>query len=745
MAWFRNGPGWLLLGAFGFLAVTGPANADPAPTKNPRGRGPSAGEHSPARLVAEMGGGPFRHPGPVYAVALSAKGDRLATACRDTSLRVWSVPDGRLVFAVPANDHLQCLAFSREGKLLAAGGVGSVRLWHADTGNLAAELPGDPRQVKRLAFSADDKTLLSANGDGSLRVWDVATGKELRRFQPKPDFRVDAADLTPDGKTLALASSHDKKVRLWDVTTGKERFTLEGCEVSEQRYLAFSPDSGMVAVVLREKAAPAGLVVRIHEVATGKQHIQLPRLGTGVTCMAFAPAGDTLLVGGGNETVQLWAVAPGKEPRQLRSLPGSAAVAAFSGDGKALAFTNRADLTVRLWDLTTGKAVGLRRGHEGAIRAAAFSPNGKVLVTAGEDDTIRLWDAETGKELEAFPGRAPVAFSPDGKLLAHATAEWVGGSALRVWDLAARAERHRLHLAAASVTHLAFSPDSKVLFSGWQDGRIRVWEVATGRLLRALQLPGRDQVTALALSPDGKVLATGAVELGEEKPTPSMEQTIRVWNAVTGKRLLNLRGPMSYPFKPVFPGFQLPVMALTFSPDGKFLVSTHMGREGPVRLWEAASGQEVQPLPSVTGAGLSGLAFSPVGKVLATGNYSGDAQREDQAIHLWDTGTWQELHQLKGHSGGVCTLAFSADGKRLAAGTPAGTALVWDMSRLRAPQPKAPDLEPRQWAELWADLAERDASRARRASQTLISSACPGSSLTWITASSTFAKQPPRS
>jgi hypothetical protein len=114
--------------------------------------------------------------------------------------------------------------------------------------------------------------------------------------------------------------------------------------------------------------------------------------------------------------------------------------------------------------------------------------------------------------------------------------------------------------------------------------------------------------------------------------------------------------------------------------------------------------------------GILVFAFSPDGKILATGNYAGDAQREDEAIHLWDTATWQEVCQLPEHSGGVRSLVFSSQGTTLAGGTSSGTVLLWDLSRLRERlHPRPRELSAAECVEFWNDLACRDAFRAYQA------------------------------
>ena len=201
-----------------------------------------------------------------------------------------------------------------------------------------------------------------------------------------------------------------------------------------------------------------------------------------------------------------------------------------------------------------------------------------------------------------------MAFSPDGRLIASASADHT----VKLWDAATWAEVRTLRGHADAVRAVAFSPDGRRLASGGDDKTVKLWDAATGAEQRTLSgCPAA--VHGVAFSPDGKRLAAGAaafrkaltIDLGE----------ILIWDPETGQTVLTMRGHAG------------DVRALTYSPDGKRLVSA--GADWQLIFWEPTTGQEVLAVHDAHVNCINAVAFSPDGSRLASASC-------DQTVILWD-------------------------------------------------------------------------------------------------------------
>jgi WD40 repeat protein/tRNA A-37 threonylcarbamoyl transferase component Bud32 len=624
------------------------------------------------------------HGSTVMAVAVSPDGSRIAS----TSLKeakVWDAATGKEILTLPDQaSWIRGVAFSPDGKRVATTGFQTVKVWDAVSGKVLLSIRAHKYSVTGVAFSQDGRRLATASGTpsgggrregGEVRVWDAETGKELLQFADLP-YWANAVAFSPDGKYLAagtgnlavLAPRLPGEVRVWDATTGDKVLTLIGHQFWVTA-VAFSPDSKRLA------SGSADRTVRVWEIPTGREALTLRGHSGWVRGVAFSARGDRLASAGDDQVLRVWDAGTGQEVLTFRGHTDPIRAVAFSPDGLHLASASGDAKAgeVRVWDLTAEQPARTFRDHTAPVTSVAFSPNGKLLASTSQGMSsnrpgeAKIRQVATGLawlDLKATNfGFTVVAFSPDG-----ASVTTAGDGRVVFWDSKTGNQVRVMRGFHGRIPGMALSPDAKYV-AATSGGGVIVWDVATGQELYRIR--GHTLgASGIAFSPDGKRFATSSWggylsrEVNGVEKTEKVPNEVKVWDTATGAELMILSGGG---------------LGVAFSPDGKLIASG--SQEGSVTIWDAHTGKVLLTLRGHSGA-VPSVAFSHDSRRLATGS-------KDHSVKIWDTMIGQEILTLRGHDEPITSVAFSPDGRYLAsasaeAGEP-GQVKVWDAGKIASP------------------------------------------------------------
>ncbi|MBV9228370.1 MAG: hypothetical protein JOZ18_03580, partial [Chloroflexi bacterium] len=557
--------------------------------------------------------------------------------------------------------------------------------------------------VNHVIFHPDGQVLIalgSLDNSAEVTFWDMKTRKGHTTYL---DFRgvagtISSWALSPNGQLVAGAN--DQGLWLWETQKGAKIARLETTQPAQspttsQSYtppastpITFSPDSTMLASGRCTQYDSAKTNCVQSQLLLWNMTTQLPtsqRLGNIpalITHLAFSSDGKTLYSstqtsgsanpGGG---LQLWDVASGTQLVQsFAGYSGGVADFVLSPDSKTLAASD-GNANIYLWDVQSQKALEPPLSMKG-VRYLAFSPDSKTLaasstptngIPSSTDYVVHLWNILAsppsdvpllGHRMSSTNTITSLSFSPDGQTLASGDSD----GAILVWNMGTDSSLKHEFPYTSRLSSATFSPNGKVIVVGDTTGKITFSDATTGQPLDALDATASPDtqesdtvdsgplwVKSLAFSPDKRLLAAGRYD-----------GMIFVWNAATKKPIANFHGEKQ-------------LINIAFNADSHTLAASYSN--GSILLWDSIKGRILHQLrpPIQNSNGASSLAFSPDGKLLASG--------DNNALVFWDVATDKLIGQpLREHPSSITNVAFSPDGKMLASIDSNSNIQLWDVA-----------------------------------------------------------------
>ncbi|MBN1813285.1 MAG: hypothetical protein JXA14_15725 [Anaerolineae bacterium] len=563
------------------------------------------------------------HTDAVVGVTWSPDGSRIVTASDDSTAKVWDVATGEELSTLSGHTgRVEWAAWSPDGsRVVTASYDDTVKVWDANTGVeiLTFASPGveilpfseeNTGPVPRAAWSPSGDRIATGSGDGTVQVWDASVssptyGQKLLTLAGHTD-QIQHLAWSSDGSRIATTSC-DGTVKVWDATTGTELVTLFG-HTGPVVKVAWSPVGDRILTASYDGT------VKVWD--PDPTLLTIAGLKDTVGCVTWSPRGDRVAVSTGDGTAKVLdasASSPtyGEEFLVLADPNRSVGLCpqAWSPSGDRLLTSSLGEITdtpevrARVWDAsasspTYGKELVALVGHSGDVWWAGWSPDGTRIVTGGADDgTARVWDASAssptyGEELFTFTGHD------------------------------------------AGVIMVDWSPDGKTIATSSFDATAKIWDAATGQVIRDLYPEShKTPVFALSWSPDGDRIATYALDTG------------RIWDAATGEELVTLTE------------HTVNVWRMQWSRRGERIFAC--SQDDTIRVWDAATGAE---LLRYNVEGYADAVLSPDGTRIAVSFAPPGKLRVFPA--------WQTLQELLDYARECCVVRELTDVERELLGLP---------------------------------------------------------------------------
>jgi|GEM_PF-319197 len=569
------------------------------------------------------------HAGGVAGVAFHPNGVQMLSGGADRIVKLWDAAKGQVVKTFgPLPEAVRAVAFNRAGTQIAATAGKTAIVWNLADGKEVRRLE-HPAEVAGLSFSADGTRLATGAVDNEVRVWDLTTGHELQAFFHAGPVR--AVAFHPGNNALLLSGSADKTVALHTMTV--MRVLSSGAPV---RAVAVTANGSHVLT-----AGDDGKI-RLWNTGNGANERTLEGGGKEVQALAMSKNNILLAAGGGDRIVRLFTLNDGKLLAEVKA-PGDIRNLAFAPNSQMLAAACAASSS-------SPKAGGDERGGTGVLQTwnVAFNPGQPV-------------PAEFGKPVQTYAdagAAGSIVFDSKNSIFYSGSAH----KAIQVWKLAsATPVKNFQHPNIVDV--VAFNPAGTQLATGCHDGRVRLFDVAKGTLVREIQAhvpgPQPSAVYCLVWSSDGKQLLSG-----------SYDRSLKLWNAADGTLIREFKG---YEDKKFEKGHHGSVVSAALAPDGKTLASGDW--DHAIKIWNVADGSVRHELnnphlkpgmgPQAHPGVVYALRYTPDGKHLIS---AGAAPRLRSYLAIWNAADGKLLYGGEQALGTLFSLAVSPDGKYLAVG-----------------------------------------------------------------------------
>ncbi|MBD2483421.1 TIR domain-containing protein [Planktothrix sp. FACHB-1365] len=585
-------------------------------------------------------------------------------------------------------DIIQTVSFSPDGEILATGGDDNiVKLWNQD-GSFVQELSGHQDAVMSVNFSPDGDIIATASLDKTVRLWQKKQGKlweETVGSRLQYSTAVHSVSFSKNGEIaigLADGSIDLRKENGTPITTLKGHNNIV-------RSLSFSPDGQTLATASADQTI---ILWRKQNNQTWSQFKATLKHDHEVLSVSFSPDGQTLASASLDGTIKLWNSNGVRKCPALKGHNYGVLTVAFSPDGEILASAGE-DYTIKLWNLKCQNIKSIN-AHNGRINGIYFNPQSSknILASVSHDKFIKIWQLSNDKitQIKGYQYAVRnVEFSPvNEQILVTANGD---EPEVKIWDAAGNLKQ-TLAEHNGTVRTAKFNQDGTLLGTSSDDQTAIIWDLKKGSIKHILS-GHTDTVRSINFSADNQIIATtsydGTIKLWNQQGklidtldkypdrvysvsfSPILHEKLMATASEDGTiKLRDLKINQSRD-KPKTSQPEAPIYSVAFSPDGKILATGSGNNQ--VQLWNLQA-QKIKPPFIGHQAAIGSVIFSPNGQIIASGS-------DDKTINLW-TLDGTRIVTLKGHQDEVNDVSFSHSGDTLASASSDKTVILWDVEQV---------------------------------------------------------------
>jgi len=561
------------------LVLVGPAvGCPPSGSENNADRDKAetqlaAGTKEALGMVIVDDNGAGGRPRPIFWDLAFSPDSKYLLSASQYGVVLWDLERGKAIGFMENSQGCSKLALSPDGKWLLGPVINGIAVWEVSTGNLVSVLNNKKNTVNALALSLDKRVaLVGGNGPEQPHIRPEEIQRRREYGEPVP-----GADELPDN------------LQFWDVGKGEIIHHLSGHRgpvhtvvVSRDGTLGLSAGVDFVGNRSRERKN----IIKLWDLQNGKllRNHELPDEARLVYLSPDNKRFYSLL----GTKLKGWDVGTGALIDSVE-LGKNGEFLTFSPD-KRYYLTQKgrsewpSDGTLTVCESPSGKAIKVleRKKDARGLSKVEFSPNQKLVAISGDQALLQVWDLETEKlaidlEIpEVDHNVRDAAFLPDGKRLVSAS----GDCGILLWDLKTGKPLRAMQDSGKSCYCVAVSPDGRFVMGGGDlaEPKVSLWDVESGKLLKVLSINQDVRGSALAFSQDGLQALIGGVSTGNSK------DTLQLVDTSTGAIIHRLPGHSN-------------VRSVAFSKDGALGLST--GLYQSVKLWDLKNGRLVREFGSV--------------------------------------------------------------------------------------------------------------------------------------------------